>query len=77
MAAPGNYADTGIAGHVGSIISQKALDGCKKPDRCDVLKELVENGVYSKKDPRVKKTLKAWNCPEGGHSRHSKDRVSN
>ena len=77
MAALGNYVDTAIAAHVANIISQKTIDGYKKPDRCDVLQELIESGVYSMKDPRVKKTLKAWTYPKGGHSRHSKDKIRN
>ncbi|WP_249531705.1 polymorphic toxin type 34 domain-containing protein, partial [Escherichia coli] len=65
----GNVADTGITDRVNDIINDRFWSDGKKPDRCDVLQELIDCGDISAKD--AKSTQKAWNCR---HSRQSNDK---
>nr|WP_227454486.1 polymorphic toxin type 34 domain-containing protein [Escherichia coli] len=69
IASRGNVADTGITDRVNDIINDRFLSDGKKPDRCDVLQELIDCGDISAKD--AKSTQKAWNCR---HSRQSNDK---
>ena len=63
------FADTGITDRVNDIINDRFWSDGKKPDRCDVLQELIDCGDISAKD--AKSTQKAWNCR---HSRQSNDK---
>ncbi|MCP8720400.1 polymorphic toxin type 34 domain-containing protein [Escherichia coli] len=69
IASRGNVADTGITDRVNDIINDRFWSDGKKPDRCDVLQELIDCGDISAKD--AKSTQKAWNCR---HSRQSNDK---
>jgi len=69
IASRGNDADTGITDRVNDIINDRFWSDGKKPDRCDVLQELIDCGDISAKD--AKSTQKAWNCR---HSRQSNDK---
>ncbi|WP_319803584.1 polymorphic toxin type 34 domain-containing protein [Salmonella enterica] len=69
IASRGNVADTGITNRVNDIINERFWSDGKKPDRCDILQELINCGDISAKD--AKSTQKAWNCR---HSRLSNDR---
>ncbi|HFK8732618.1 TPA: polymorphic toxin type 34 domain-containing protein, partial [Escherichia coli] len=69
IASRRNVADTGITDRVNDIINDRFWSDGKKPDRCDVLQELIDCGDISAKD--AKSTQKAWNCR---HSRQSNDK---
>ncbi|MBM3006566.1 polymorphic toxin type 34 domain-containing protein, partial [Escherichia coli] len=58
IASRGNVADTGITDRVNDIINDRFWSDGKKPDRCDVLQELIDCGDISAKD--AKSTQKAW-----------------
>lgn len=70
MTAPGNQAHSGISRRVEEIRSSIALSGQKKPDKCDVLQELIDSGEIS--EFAAKSTKKDWGCT---HSRASKDKI--
>ena len=72
MAANGNQVDTGVANQVYEKINEYSRTTGKKPDKCDVLQELIDCGQISAK--QAKSTQKAWGCR---HSRHSKDKCNN
>jgi len=72
MAANGNQVDTGVANQVYEKINEYFRTTGKKPDKCDVLQELIDCGQISAK--QAKSTQKAWGCR---HSRHSKDKCNN
>ena len=72
MAANGNQVDTGVANQVYEKINEYSRSTGKKPDKCDVLQELIDCGQISAK--QAKSTQKAWGCR---HSRHSKDKCNN
>ncbi|CAD0328537.1 Putative deoxyribonuclease RhsC [Xanthomonas hortorum pv. pelargonii] len=69
MASPGNQADSGVVQIVSRIQSDAVLAGRKRPDRCEVLQQLIDSGVIPAK--AAKATQKAWGCRP---SRISKDR---
>lgn len=69
MAANGNQVDTGVANQIYEKINEYFQRTGKKPDKCEVLQELIDCGQISAK--QAKSTQKAWGCR---HSRHSKDR---
>ncbi|MGL5899602.1 MAG: RHS repeat-associated core domain-containing protein, partial [Lactobacillaceae bacterium] len=69
-AAKGNVANTKIIEIVGERQSDEVRNGRKKPDRCDVLKQLIDEGIITKAE--AKSTEKAWGCR---HSRASKDKM--
>ena len=54
---------------VSEEISRQVLENGKRPDRCDVLNQMIQDGIYTKKE--VQPTLKAWGCK---HSRQSGDK---
>lgn len=68
MAAKGNVADTGITQKVSEIQSAEVLKGNPRPDRCEVLQQLIDSGQISAL--QAKATQKAWGCRQ---SRASKD----
>ena len=72
MAANGNQVDTGVANQVYEKMNEYSRTTGKKPDKCDVLQELIDCGQISAK--QAKSTQKAWGCR---HSRHSKDKCNN
>ncbi|WP_239424198.1 RHS repeat-associated core domain-containing protein [Snodgrassella communis] len=69
LAAPGKVSDTRIEKMVSERQSNEVLNGNKRPDRCDVLKAMVNEGIISKLE--AKSTEKAWGCR---NSRASKDK---
>ena len=71
MAANGNQVDTGVANQVYEKINEYFQSTGKKPDKCEVLQELIDCGQISAK--QAKSTQKAWGCR---HSRHSKDKCN-
>ena len=71
MAANGNQVDTGVANQAYEKINEYSRTTGKKPDKCDVLQELIDCGQISAK--QAKSTQKAWGCR---HSRHSKDKCN-
>lgn len=66
--ARGNWVDSRIQQVVAERQSAAVLGGGKRPDRCDVLDELIRNGEFSAKEAQA--TRKAWKCRP---SRASKD----
>ena len=72
MAANGNQVDTGVANQVYEKINEYSRTTGKKPDKCDVLQELIDCGQISAK--QAKSIQKAWGCR---HSGHSKDKCNN
>ena len=69
MSAPGRQVDTAIETRVKAIQSHEGLAGRKRPDRCDVLQQLIDSGEISAL--QAKSTQKAWGCRP---SRQSKDK---
>lgn len=69
MAAPGNHADTEVAKVVSQMQSDRVLRGEKRPDRCKILDELEQSGMFPRK--ALQATRKAWGCRP---SRASKDK---
>ena len=67
----GNVADSGLVRRVEEVRSQAALLGNPRPDRCQVLQELIDSGEVSARE--AQSTQKAWGCRP---SRVSKDRCS-
>ncbi|PIT45878.1 hypothetical protein BHC51_07890 [Snodgrassella alvi] len=69
LAAPVKVSDAGIEEMVGERQSDEVVNGNKRPDRCDALKMMVNEGIISKLE--AKSTDKAWGCR---NSRASKDK---
>lgn len=71
MAANGNQVDTGVANQIYEKINEYFQRTGKKPDKCEVLQELIDCGQISAK--QAKSTQKAWGFR---HSRYLKDRCN-
>jgi hypothetical protein len=69
LAALVKVSDAGIEEMVGERQSDEVVNGNKRPDRCDALKMMVNEGIISKLE--AKSTEKAWGCR---NSRASKDK---
>lgn len=58
MPRPGRQVDTGIEHRVNEIRSAALMAGGKRPDRCEILDQLIASGEISAED--AKPTRKAW-----------------